>query len=292
VFIHINININVNINMSHSKIAFVQFKGIGDLLIAVNYLDLKNNPNFIILSSDKNSKILSIIKTKNKFETVNFNGRVPAFYNLRKFNLNLIRDIIVARNAIRRMNKLGYKCLIDLPFLRNRIIFFGLNILYLPCKNNIYNSYSSFFKFSIPYAPVTRLENIAIFPCGSSPDRTLQPELILNLSKELSDNLFNFSFLIHTSHQALFPSRDYSVKYFNDMNEFDTLIKNYDGLITVDSMALHRAYTLNIYIYVITEAWKLYIPNPLLEKNVFNFSDSKQLINKVISDRIESTLLI
>lgn len=270
--------------MRKTKLALIQLKGFGDLLVTLKFLKSLKNFDILFLIPDKSSNLLNVFDAAVKREVLSFQNGGPAFYNLKAGFANVFRDFIYVRTRVKKLIAEGYACVVDFDSFRNKIVFFGLPVSYLSKSQNIYKAYENFFGTRVNYSPTDRLKKIFIFPFGSSSDRWMPYASILKMCSVLLQSGIEVVCLVHVSQVNIYDFSELPLCVYGNFDEFDELLRNFDGIITVDSMALHYAYCLNKRVYIVSDSWKMFIPDDLLG-NFFGQSAVNQLLAKVLLDK-------
>lgn len=265
--------------LAQAKVAFIQLKGYGDLLVLVNFLKNIDLADKKIVVTSKNYELLEHLKLSDSSIVVKFGGTTPAFYNLRKISRFLINDILLVRKTVKHLNEQGFKCVVDFRSWRNALMFFGLSVDYLPSSDNIYDSYSTLFDMNLHYEPSKVSKTIGIFPFGSTNDRYIPTYILQRMVENLNSKGYSVKILAHASHSKLIKNCS-QIKIFDDFNSFDSAFKEIDSLITVDSMALHWAYGSNKPVYVLSNSWTYFIPRSILKCCFFKIEDYQSLLLK------------
>jgi hypothetical protein len=262
------------------KHAFFQIKGFGDLLVLMNFLKFHNNHDTAVVVTKRNLNLLSFIGYDGCVEVVDFKESTPSFYSLRKSLRNLVSDVVLIRNTAKLLNKRGYKCILDFQTFRNRLIFFGLDVEYLPVSHSIYESYALFFDTNIHHLSSHKGKTVGIFPFGSTKDRHIPNETLSDIVSTLKSKGYEVKLCVHITHLNLV--KDIGItNSFDSFESFENILTNIDLLITVDSMALHWAYGIGLPTYVLSNSWKRFIPLSLLKERFFRMDEYNSLLSKI-----------
>ena len=271
------------------KLLITQLKGFGDFVICAYFLrrlDLKNY-DISLICCNKHKELASLILPK-KIKLIFVDNSYSNFFYLKK-NLFTFFKTFWVRKIIKKEIQKGFNLVIFDLNIKFKILFLGIS--YLDCsRENIYNSYSLFFKLPILIKSKYNYKNkkILIFPFGDSKNRQFNKEKIKNLSSYNSKKKINkFRVIVHSSNLNLLCNMKQNIIIYKKFNQLVKEIKKSNLIVTTDTVCLHLALLFNKSFILITKTSKKYIPLPkYLKKNncITNFKNANQIINRLLID--------
>jgi ADP-heptose:LPS heptosyltransferase len=270
---------------------FLCVKGYGDFTILI--YAATNSTNRVIVFASSHLKDLALCLNLPKRVKVIYVPEITAsslLYHLKSDYalVDLLKQIYLLRSIALRLKKRGKNLLLDIRNIRNCIFFLGCGALYYPKQKNIYTSYQKLFGLSeYRYTPQVSGGRVCILPEASNSSRTLSKLEMDDLIHSLARLKITCVVALYQGNQTLqqFSSERVNHKIYKNFNELVDIITDANILITVDSLPLHIGFSLNKSLYVLSDAWKYFIPEQLvLSGRIFPRSQIQLLCNKVYEE--------
>jgi ADP-heptose:LPS heptosyltransferase len=266
------LDIHLSLSIDFMKRLFLSLKGYGDFVVLANALKrAKVLGEVEVMVSKRLEPIATILLPQNviltaleKIETV-----LP-IYNLKNEKFKLLKGVLEIRNRVQEKILDGFSLVLDIPSFKNEALFYMMSHRYLPSSDNIYTSYDLEFGVSSDqkfYKPLSdSRENYYVFPFGSDFDRSLSSGQLLELKNFFQKYSLQLKIICHHSDESRIPKdlRSTCIS-FETSEELVNLVKGAKLLISVDTVAVHLANYFNTPTFVVSDAWKFFIPPNCLE---------------------------
>lgn len=265
---------------------FLSVKGFGDMVVLANALHRVRNPkeSEVLISGRLHDLAKTLLPEEVRISVIpNLQGALP-LYNMRADWRSMFKGFGEIRRTVRKRIDSGGKLILDLPNIKNTILFSNIDHGYLPRSNNIYNSYALELGYGVsdqppPLMHKSRVRNCVIFPFGSVPERSISEDSLLQLLNLLNNYKLDVKVVCHSSDLLRIPNKyKKSCISFQNSVELISQIKNAQLLITVDTVAMHLASHFNIATFVISDGWKFFIPPTILKLTRFYRKESLNLL--------------
>ena len=247
----------------NTKFYLPSFQGYGDFVVTLHIFKMFDNKksNIRILSSNSCKTLSNELKVNNVVDFINIAGPngYPSFIDIKRQGLILgLKSLFDIRKKLSLLKK-NRLIVFHSYQLKEILIGYGQNSIFLKGSHNIYMQYENFFKdyFTINNLSSNRKDpsekKVTIFPISQNPLKSFSNKLQHILSSQLENLGINYEF-IYLHGEEIGRKNVNNVKVINKtFSDLVQVIQNANLIITCDSLPAHLGEYLDKNVFVLSK---------------------------------------